>query len=190
MEDGLDARRDKRANGEELRLPYWAELWDSALAMGKLLIDRFGKGDGGKPSVLDLGCGMGLAGMVAASLGLPVLFADLEAPALLFAKLNALTFQPGVRTCQLNWQTADLGEKFGLIVGADILYERPQWEHLDRFWRTHLDKDGTVILGEPGRQTGDRFPDWIKLQGWSVGYFEQRIETRSRPIRLFELSMT
>ncbi len=188
-EDRLEKTSGLRKNGEELHLPYWAELWDSALGMAHLLLDRYSavKSSQQPTHVLDLGCGMGFPGMVAASLGLPVLFADLESPALLFAKLNSLSYQARARTRQLNWQTGQLGEQFDLILGADILYERKQWDFLEPFWRTHVAPNGSVILGEPGRQTGDNFPAWITSCGWSLTLHEQRIPTRSRPIRLFEI---
>ena len=136
---------------------------------------------------MDLGCGMGLTGTVAAGLGHTVLFADLEPPALLFARLNAAAAWGRVRTRQLNWQTAKLNERFDLIIGADILYERNQWEFLEPFWRMHLGDRGSVLLGEPGRQTGTDFPAWIKDKGWILTSYEESVETRSRPIRLFEL---
>jgi 2-polyprenyl-3-methyl-5-hydroxy-6-metoxy-1,4-benzoquinol methylase len=203
-EDRIERVSGTRKNGDYLHLPYWAELWDSALGMGELLIRRFGEGmedetrgqgdkvtrGGNGPSscrILDLGCGMGFPGMIAASLGCPVLFADLESPALLFAKLNSLGCYPPTRTRQLNWQNAQLGERFNLILGADILYERKQWDFLEPFWRAHLSLGGAVILGEPGRQTGDNFPAWIRSRGWKLALHEQPVATRSRPIRLFEL---
>ncbi len=140
-------------------------------------------------SVLDLGCGQGLTGCVAAALGAKVLFADLESPALLFAQLNAFPWIDRIRSRRTDWQTDDLGETFDLIIGADILYERSQWDFLEPFWRKHLSSDGKIILGEPGRPTGDVFGDWIKPRGWKVELFEQRVPSRDRPIRIFELMM-
>jgi predicted nicotinamide N-methyase len=131
---------------------------------------------------------MGLAGMVAAAMGHRVLLADLEPAALLFAKLNTLPYAKRCRTRQLNWQTDKLDERFDLILGADVLYERAQWEYLDRFWQLHLADGGAVLLGEPGRQTGDFFIEWIKHRNWTLTQFEQPVPTRSRPIRLFQLN--
>src|SRR5262249_32917966 len=152
---------------------------DSALAIGRRLSAM-------PParSVLDLGCGMGLAGTVAARLGMPVLFADLETPALLFARINSLPDRHRVRTRQLNWRPERPGERFDLIIGSDILYERAQWEFLEPFWRKHLTSDGKVLLGEPGRQTGDLFPDWIRARGWSLQQHSESVPTRPAPIRL------
>lgn len=175
------------AAGQSMHLPYWAELWDSAMGIALHLADDASRFDLRKCSVLDLGCGMGLSGAAAAGLGARVLFGDLESPALLFARLNSLPWRRRVRTRQLNWQRDRLSERFDLIIGADILYEKAQWPYLEPFWRAHLKEGGTVLLGEPGRSTGDMFQDWIGDRGWQLKRFEQSVATRERPIRLFTL---
>jgi predicted nicotinamide N-methyase len=173
----------KREHDEDLHLPYWAEFWDSGMGIAQHLLKQ--------PApwrVLDLGCGMGFAGTVAAALGGHVLFADLEPPALLFASLNSLPWRAQVRTRRVNWRTDHLDERFDLIIGADILYERAQWEFLDPFWRRHLAPGGTVLLGEPGRQTGDLFPEWIVQQKWQLNSLQEIVSTRPVPVRLFQLT--
>src|SRR5689334_2532686 len=75
-EDRREKQSGQRHEGEELHLPYWAELWESGLGIGQMLVASPDLVRGKK--VLDLGCGMGLAGTVAAASGANVLFADLE----------------------------------------------------------------------------------------------------------------
>jgi predicted nicotinamide N-methyase len=176
----------RRSADEALHLPYWAELWDSAAGVAGFLERHWGPARG-ELSVMDLGCGMGLAGTAAAALGHRVLFADLEAPALLFARLNSLPFAPRVRVRRLNWQRDRLNERFDLILGSDILYERAQWPHLEAFWRRHLAEEGTILLGEPGRQTGELFGPWLAEHPWVLREHEAAVSTRPRPIRIFEL---
>ena len=232
-----EADRRERVSGnresdEHLHLPYWAELWDSAMAIGQFLArendagtrrrgDAGAKGDAGtrgrgdtetitgtgtvsSPSllpappcpripaspcqVLDLGCGMGLSGTVAAALGAHVLFADIEPPSLLFARLNSLPWAARVRTRKVDWQTDRLDERFDLILGADILYERAQWECQEPFLRHHLATGGRVLLGEPGRQTGDLFIEWIKPHGWDLEILLEKVPTREKPVRILRLS--
>lgn len=175
---------------DPLHLPYWAELWDSAAGVGGWLVERAAAaGDRGLAglSVLDLGCGMGLTGTVCAALGARVLLADLETPALMVARFNSLPWRKRVRTRKVNWQTDDLGERFDVIVGADILYERKQWEFLDAFWRAHLAPGGELVLGEPGRMTGDTFLDWAPARGWSLARFDRKVPTRDTPVRVLHL---
>jgi predicted nicotinamide N-methyase len=186
-EDRRERVSGKRRDGEELHLPYWAELWESGLGIGQMLVASPQLVSG--RSVLDLGCGMGLAGTVAAAMGGHVLFADLEADSLLFAALNSAPWRERVRTRRLNWKKDRLEEKFDVILGADILYEKAQWEFLEPFWREHLAEGGMVLLGEPGRQTGELFPEWIAAKPWKVKRSEQPVKTRPRPIRLFQLTL-
>ena len=141
------------------------------------------------PRVLDLGCGMGLTGTIAAGLGARVLLADIETPALLFARLNSLPWADQVRARRTNWQTDRLGEQFDLIVGADILYERKQWEFLDAFWRVHLAPGGQLLLGEPGRMTGDTFLDWAPARGWQLRRRDLKVPTREAPVRVLRLTL-
>jgi predicted nicotinamide N-methyase len=133
---------------------------------------------------------MGLSGTVAAALGHRVLFADLEPAALLFARLNSLAWNDRVRARRLNWRSDELAESFDLILGADILYERAQWAHLDRFWQQHLRAGGRILLGEPGRQSGDMFIAWIQSRGWHLAQLIEPVATRPKPIRLFVLRRT
>jgi ETFB lysine methyltransferase len=187
----LEEDRREKISGqrhlEPLHLPYWAELWDSSEAIARWIGERPGNFHA-NISVLDLGCGMGLCGAAAAMMGCDVLLADLEAPALLLAQRNCAAFSPRCRTRKLNWQTDQLGETFNIILGGDILYERKQWDFLEPFWKAHLAPDGHILLGEPGRQTGDAFPDWITARGWRLERCRGMALRREKVIRLFELT--
>jgi predicted nicotinamide N-methyase len=187
--DDVVAEEDRRTKSggpkgiDPPRMPYWAELWESALAIGQVL----GRGTATGLRVLDLGCGMGLAGAAAAAMGHHVMLADLESGALLFARLNTLAWRDRTRVRRVNWQRDRLGERFDLILGADILYERPQWEFLDAFWQAHLAETGELLLGEPGRQTGDAFTAWAEARGWIVIQTTETVGTAANVVRIFRL---
>lgn len=184
-QDRREQSSHDRRNGNDLHLPYWAELWDSSFGVGHYLV----RSDLRNQRVLDLGCGMGLAGTVAAAMGHHVTLADLETPALLFARLNTLPYAHRAHVRQLNWQVDRLGVRFDIILGADVLYEKAQWDYLEPFWREHLNANGFVLLGEPGRGTGDLFGEWITARGWSLQQHQQHVPGRALPIRLFLLTL-
>ncbi len=186
-EDSAEAQTGLRKEGDALRLPYWAELWDSASGVGEwLLRSNLVNAD---TDALDLGCGMGLTGCLMAAAGAKVMFADLESSALLFARLNSLHSPRRTRCRALNWRTDQLHQRFNLIVGADILYETGQWPHLERFFREHLAEAGVVILGEPHRPGGDRFAQWIQDRRWRLFQFSTPLPAspEKKPIRIFRL---
>ena len=206
-EDRREKTTGLRKSGDELHLPYWAELWESSHAMACFVVEQWaacGREDsfvahlakqaypGGQTQaaglkVMDLGCGMGLAGVAAARLGVQVLFADLETPALLFARLNSLADAPRCRARRVNWQKDRFGEKFHMIMGADIVYDRSQWQYLEPFFRAHLAENGAVLLGEPGRSSGEEFAGWITQRNWRIQLRTQNLPGSARPIHLLEM---
>lgn len=206
-EDRRERVTGLRKREDELHLPYWAELWESSVGLGWFLAEqwahcgggqsavaglarrRLREGGGGAVRAMDLGCGMGLAGVAAARLGLEVLFADIETAALLFARLNSLGDQGRCRARKVNWQKDRLGERFDLILGADIVYDRSQWQFLDPFFRAHLAPGGCILLGEPGRLSGEEFMGWITSGGWKLERRAQKLPGREEPIRLLELTL-
>ncbi len=130
---------------------------------------------------------MGLAGACAAALGAQVTFADFQTLALLFARLNSLPWQDRIDVQRIDWRSDSLGRCFDLILGADILYERPEWEFLHRFWLAHLARGGLIALGEPGRQTGEEFVSWIIDRGWSLSETRQIVSPDNKSIRILLL---
>src|ERR671910_151779 len=103
------------------RLPYWAELWPSAVALARFLSER----DLGGTRVIELGCGVGLPTVVALSRGARVLATDHNEAALDFATHNAsanVGREP--ETALLDWFSPDALRALDLVSPADVLYER------------------------------------------------------------------
>lgn len=202
-EDRREKATGQRKREDELHLPYWAELWDSSMGMANFIVEewaacgrqesivariaRRSMSSSQPASVMDLGCGMGLSGTIAARLGTRVLFADLETPALLFAEFNSLANASHCRTRKVNWQSDRLNERFDLILGADIIYDRTQWAFLEPFFLAHLAPGGGILLGEPGRSSGEEFETWIAARGWQLHGFTQPLAGGAKSIRLLEL---
>jgi len=162
--------------------PYWAEAWESAVVLASELAQQNLSGR----SVLDLGCGLGLVGTVAASLGGQVLMVDAAPPSLLFARINSWPWRENVAVKRIDWRHDELAKSFSLIAGSDIVYDRAEWPHLEGFWRTHLNVGGSVLLAEPGRSTGDEFITWIADRGWKLREIACRT-TLSEKARVIEL---
>src|SRR3954452_5683468 len=80
-----DALIDEHAFEHEEYLPYWAELWPSALA----LADALGTAGGDGRRVLELGCGLGVPSLVAALRGADVLATDWSPAAVEVLRENA-----------------------------------------------------------------------------------------------------
>ncbi|MBE0644431.1 MAG: 50S ribosomal protein L11 methyltransferase [Bacteroidetes bacterium] len=148
------------------RLPYWAELWHSAVALAEAIE--------GNPSlvtdqrVLEIGCGLALPAVVAASHGARVTCGDFEPLALEAAELNLLQ--------NAAFESADVRlmdfrnpprERWPLILAADVIYEKRFIEPLADFLDHALEPDGTVLLAEPNRLIAVPFFDALTARGFS-----------------------
>ncbi|MEC9093883.1 MAG: class I SAM-dependent methyltransferase [Planctomycetota bacterium] len=170
--------------GELRWQPYWAEEWTSSRAICKLISE----GDFGECSILDLGCGLGLAGTVAASRGSRVTFADNAEPALEFSKINCWNWRANCRFEFIDWcQEQSTLESFDIILGAEIIYDSADWDPLDDFWKKHLNRDGRVLLCDPFRDTGREFRNWIQNRQWSPVFSELLIPELEKPVNIMEL---
>jgi predicted nicotinamide N-methyase len=147
--DALLEQMDAAAPGAETRIPYWAELWPSSLALASwLLAGRAPRRPG--PS-LELGCGLGLVGLVALRLGWDLELADRDPAACALARLNlARNGCDPRRVHQLDWNEAP-PRRYATLLAADILYERAFAEPLARFLVAALAPAGCAFSAEPGR---------------------------------------
>ena len=154
---------DEEAFEHEEFLPYWAELWPSAVALARALGER--ELDGSR--VLELGCGLALPSIVAALRGADVTASDWSADALSFAARNAARNGVELDTQLVAWERpAPLveGGPWPLVVASDVLYERrnvePLLELLPRLGRE-------VLLADPGRPALRAFLDGAE-EDWGV----------------------
>jgi len=81
----LDALSDEVFNQDE-RLPYWADIWPSAICLAEYILDnRYQFKD---KKVLEIGCGLGLVGIAATAVGADVVFTDHDDYALAYTQIN------------------------------------------------------------------------------------------------------
>jgi predicted nicotinamide N-methyase len=145
---------------EDERLPYWADLWTSSIDLAGWVLE--GRNVAGK-NILELGSGLGLAGLAAVRAGARVTLTDYETDALLFARYNSLrnlpreTAQHRVRCVPLDWRAPDIRQTFDVIMGADIVYERKNFGPILAFLKSHLAPGGCALLTEPDRTIGQAF---------------------------------
>src|SRR5438132_6911628 len=59
-------------------VPYWAQLWPAARMLAKVMVRENWGTDPRSVRVLEVGCGLGLAGIAALSRGLAVTFSDVD----------------------------------------------------------------------------------------------------------------
>ncbi len=171
-----DAALDKalrEAPGTEGAGPYWAELWPSALALAQFLEQL---PDFQQVSALELGCGLGVTGILARRKGATVLLSDAEPDALRMAELNwILNTGEGAQTALLDWRNPAISATFPLILAADVAYEPPLFQPLLHTFRKLLHPEGRIYLSEPNRPVAQEFFAALCQGGFEYRRFVQTV---------------
>jgi ETFB lysine methyltransferase len=173
---------DPAAFAADERFPYWADLWVSSVALAEHL-SRLAAGT----RVLELGCGLGLAGIAAARAGGMVTLTDIDPDALLFAAENAaLNLEPAqlerVIIAPMDWRSPVPQTQFDLVIGADIVYERRFFEPLLALLPHVITTGGAVLLAEPDRAVGMDFLAKARAAGWTVSTSRLSRVWNGRPV--------
>jgi predicted nicotinamide N-methyase len=115
-----EALLSEEAFAHEEFLPYWAELWPSALALARAVAARALHGG----RVVELGCGLALPSIVAAQDGGRVLATDWAPDAIAFAQRNARHNGVALDTAVESWtdpQRVTEQAPWDLVLGSDLL---------------------------------------------------------------------
>lgn len=154
-------------------MPYWAELWPSAVALARWLASLRELAD---RSVLELGCGTGLPSIAAALNGARVTATDYVDDALSFAKANAeINGASNMEFVLYDWRHPLPLGGFDIVIGADILYERKLHEHLSRILEETVSEDGLALIADPCRPAAVDFLAKMEDDGWHVSVAEDNL---------------
>ena len=169
--DGLadDPRVAERFEHDEY-MPYWAEFWSSSLLLAEHISSWKPLRANEQPlRLLDLGCGLGLAGVVASLLGYEVTFADYDEDALAFAVENARrNGATPPQALRIDWRETYSDLKADRIVAGDVLYESRSLRPVAEFIKRHLAPAGTATLADPNRTTAEGFEQIARHCGLSI----------------------
>jgi predicted nicotinamide N-methyase len=165
------------------RLPYWAELWPSALALSRHLSKRDLTGI----RAIELGCGVGLPTIVALTSGAAVLATDHYEAALDFAAHNARTnLDLDPDTALLDWRTPDIEGlgTFDLVLAADVLYERKNAAALADLVPRLLAPNGEALFADPRRDEAPVFLGAMEKLGFEDATEEITVQQGARGVKV------
>ena len=175
--------------------PTWGQPWPAAVMLAEHVIGSLPlageKGTGSEPlrlckkgtgtspqrfgasplfPALELGAGLGIAGLALTLAGYRVIITDCDEDALMFvrasAALNGLT-PHDVRL--LDWRRPP-AEQFPLILGSDIIFEQRSHPALAELLVKCLTPDGQAFFSDQNRTAADVFPRALEAAGleWEV----------------------
>jgi predicted nicotinamide N-methyase len=149
------------AEGEYI--PFWTDLWPAARMLAKVLL-REPPPSGAE--ALEVGCGLGLPGVVALACGLRVTFSDYDAAALEFAAHNArLNGFEDFRVLRLDWRDPPADLQVPVVLGSDLLYEVGSVAPLVGLLKRVLLPGGQCLLTDQERVPSQHLRDTLAAEG-------------------------
>lgn len=184
IDDLVDNISDELFNEDE-RLPYWAELWPSAMALSEYILqnpDKFKN-----KYVLELGCGLGLTTLALARVSPKELMAtDYEQSALERTgknfNINKTAIHPVLKL--LDWRKPELDRKYDVIIASDIAYEERFFQPLINLFKQYLSEKGHIILAEPNRKIARIFFGKLALSNFNFVNTDKYIKQGGQSIKV------
>jgi predicted nicotinamide N-methyase len=131
--------------------PLWAKAWEASWVLADFLAGL--PAEPGK-RLIEIGCGLGLVGVVAASFGHKVIMTEHNPDAIEFARVNAeINHCADMEIIDLDWTSPGLYGRFDYIVGSEVVYHEKDFEPLRNLFERLLEPGGEVILCEGVRRT-------------------------------------
>ncbi|HWP67431.1 MAG TPA: methyltransferase [Candidatus Limnocylindria bacterium] len=154
--DDLEAHVDRAAllaGDDPAEPPYWAHLWSGARVLAEAVPAAAGR-------VVEIGCGLGLPGLVAAARGARVVLLDRDAAALAFVgeslRANGLAAAWPVRA---DFTRPPFGPTFDLVLAAEVVYDRAGFSALAAALAALAGPQGRILLTDGHRiDTRDFYP--------------------------------
>jgi predicted nicotinamide N-methyase len=158
--------------------PLWAKIWEASWVLADYLS---GIPPDSQRSLLEIGGGLGLVGIVAASFGHRITTTENNPDALQFARANAaLNGCSSLQIVPLDWHLPILDNRdkaphpdgsdvrecnpgdergYDLIVGSEVIYHQRDFEPLENLFHNQLKSGGEIIIAAAMRQI---FADFLK----------------------------
>jgi predicted nicotinamide N-methyase len=150
-------------------MPYWAYLWPGAYLLAGAVAREPWPADQleGQLEALEIGCGLGLAGLAALACGLKVQFSDYDRAPLDFVERSAA--ENGFKrdrysTRLLDWRKLPQ-ERFPIILGADVTYEARLVPLVADVLAAMLAPGGLGLISSPYRVADEAFPAAVRERG-------------------------
>lgn len=137
------------------QFPLWAKIWDASLILADELASlSIVPGT----TFVEIGCGLGVVGVVAASFGHEVTMTEQNPHALAFARANALmNGLDRLKIMPLDWNKPALNETFDFVVASEIIYHERDFQPIRELFLRLLKPGGEILLCSEIRKTNMGF---------------------------------
>lgn len=177
LEEAIQCERSGSSDWD----PYWGSLWATAPKTAAMILRQPWPT---RLKALELGCGIGVAGIAALIAGHDVTFADHASSAVRLAVSNAaLNGFSNMAGMVFDWQQPTT-DQFDFILASDVLYDAAGHEPLLSTLQAMLSHHGVVWIGDPGRVNAPRFAELAVRHGWCVELLDEFTELCPTPTHM------
>ncbi len=167
--------------------PLWSKIWEATAVLSFHLSTI--KPDPSK-RFLEIGAGMGIAGLVAAKMGHNLTITEYNKDAINFARANAKRNNiDNVDIRELDWNNPLIEGKFDYIIGSEVVFKEEDITGLYLLFQRYLKPGGTIILAEGMRRTSLKFAKAMD-EHYTVAMKKQSMQSDGKeiPVVLFKLT--
>ncbi len=166
--------------------PLWSKIWEASLLLASKLAARQ---VGPDEHLIELGAGLGVAGLAAAAFGHNITITEYDPHALAFLEANRMENQCyTARIRRLDWQNPELTERFDVILGSELIYKESDFMIMRTLFRKLLKSGGEVLLAGEMRQTNKAFLDCMQSE-FQIQIAKQTLRSDSQSIPLLLIRM-
>jgi predicted nicotinamide N-methyase len=159
----IESALDSVCIGEEgsAEFPFWLKIWEASVVLANFL-SRIPKDD--NEEWLEIGAGMGVAGIFAAAFGHRTTITDYNEDAIKFAQANAtLNGLENIKFALLDWTRPTVANQYDYIIGSEVIYKDDLFDPLMQLFKTLLSPGGTIFLaGDVRRRSPLKFFDMLR----------------------------
>jgi predicted nicotinamide N-methyase len=124
--------------------PFWVKIWEASIVLTDHLA---GLGLGEQKDVLEIGAGMGIAGLFLGAMGHNVTITDYEESALTLLQMNIEHNDlPNVHVERLDWNNPDLKGHYDIVCGSELIYNEAFIGPILGLFEKYLRPEGAVYL--------------------------------------------
>ncbi len=124
--------------------PLWAKVWPSALVLADFMAAQPLENE---KKILEIGAGLGVAGIAASMFGHDVTISEFDTHAIEFIKANAFINESGdITVISLDWNDPPLSTQYDQIIGSEVIFRKQDFAPIQKLFNSILKPNGEVIF--------------------------------------------